>query len=105
MTVKGPGKVARAEFEYKVPIKDAHLMLGLCKAKLSKRRYFVPYQRKIWHVDRFLGRHLGLWLAEIELSSEDEAFHKPAWLGREVTQDPRFTNASLAEASSSPKLR
>jgi CYTH domain-containing protein len=36
-------------------------------------------------------------VAEIELSSEDEAFEKPVWIGEEVTGDPRYFNSSLIQ--------
>jgi adenylate cyclase len=39
---------------------------------------------------------MGLIVAEIELQSEDEAFEKPSWLGKEVTNDERFYNAYLS---------
>jgi adenylate cyclase len=35
-------------------------------------------------------------LAEIELAREDEPFERPPWLGPEVSEDPRYFNASLA---------
>ena len=34
-------------------------------------------------------------VAEIELSSEDEKFEKPDWLGKEVTGDIRYFNSML----------
>ena len=34
-------------------------------------------------------------IAEIELSSEDESFKKPGWLGKEVSHDARYYNSSL----------
>ncbi len=34
-------------------------------------------------------------VAEIELQREDEVFERPGWLGREVTDDPRYFNANL----------
>ena len=40
----------------------------------------------------------GLVLAEVELSSEDEAFVKPAWLGQEVTGDARYYNSMLMKS-------
>ena len=39
----------------------------------------------------------GLVIAEIELTSEDDAFSKPPWLGDEVTGDPRYYNANLID--------
>jgi len=38
-----------------------------------------------------------LILAEIELSSEDEPFEKPAWLGKEVSGDRRYYNSMLTK--------
>ena len=34
-------------------------------------------------------------MAEVELSSEDEMFMRPVWLGEEVTGDPRYYNSML----------
>ena len=34
-------------------------------------------------------------MAEVELSSEDEEFLKPEWLGEEVTGDERYYNSQL----------
>jgi CYTH domain-containing protein len=48
-------------------------------------------------VDEFFGENEGLILAEIELSSPDETFDHPAWLGGEVTGDLKYYNACLAE--------
>jgi adenylate cyclase len=49
-----------------------------------------------WEVDEFLGENAGLIVAEIELSSEDQPFARPPWLGAEVTGDARYVNANLA---------
>jgi adenylate cyclase len=38
-----------------------------------------------------------LVVAEIELPNEDKAFEKPDWLGKEVTSDRRYSNASLVK--------
>jgi adenylate cyclase len=46
-------------------------------------------------VDEFMGDNAGLTVAEIEVGSEDEAFERPAWLGREVTGDPKYYNSAL----------
>jgi adenylate cyclase len=35
-------------------------------------------------------------VAEIELSSADEAFARPAWIGAEVTEAVRYYNLALA---------
>jgi len=49
----------------------------------------------VWEVDEFLGANAGLVVAEIELSSEDQVFDKPEWVGEEVTDDLRYLNSSL----------
>jgi adenylate cyclase len=34
-------------------------------------------------------------VAEVELSSEDETFERPDWIGEEVSHDARYYNTSL----------
>ena len=94
LTIKGPGMRMRSEFEYEIPSKDALELLKLCGPyTLEKTRY----QLGNWEVDRYYGRHAGLWLAELELPSEKSKLpvRLPEWLGREVTTDRRFTNSNL----------
>ena len=55
----------------------------------------VPYGEHVYEVDEFHGDNLGLVMAEVELSSEDEEFLKPEWLGEEVTGDERYYNSQL----------
>lgn len=98
LTIKG-GQVGagRLEFEYGVPVPEAEIMLEqLCiKPLIEKNRYRITHRGSLWEVDEFFGDNQGLVLAEIELSSEDQPFDMPDWIGREVTGDPRYYNASL----------
>jgi adenylate cyclase len=55
----------------------------------------VPSGKHIFEVDEFHDKNEGLLIAEIELSSDDEDFEKPGWLGQEVTGDARYYNANL----------
>jgi CYTH domain-containing protein len=48
-----------------------------------------------WEIDVFEGENKGLVIAEIELSSEDESFDIPNWLGEEVSSDSKYYNSSL----------
>jgi adenylate cyclase len=106
LTVKGSGAIARPEAESTIEFAPALDMLDMCAAKLVKVRHVLPAGNgRRWEVDFFAGHLRGLWLAEIELGTEDEVFVKPAWLGQEVTYDPRFKNAALARATSIPKPR
>lgn len=97
LTVKGITVGAtRLEFEYPIPVADAHKMLEICEQPLvEKYRYKIAHAGLIWEVDEFLGVNQGLIVAEVELTSESQVFEKPDWVGAEVTQDPRYFNANL----------
>jgi adenylate cyclase len=100
LTIKGRSSgLTRAEFEYPIPVEDAVLMLDrLCERPLiEKTRYEEHVGGRLWTVDVFQGENDGLILAEIELSSESESFERPAWLGREVSDDPRYFNSELSK--------
>ncbi len=98
LTVKGaPVGLTAPEFEYPIPRDHAESMLVLCAdAIVEKTRYRILVENHVFEVDVFEGRNRGLVIAEVELESEDEAFPRPAWLGREVSHDPRYKNARLA---------
>lgn len=102
LTVKGPGAITRAEFEYEIPAADAAAMLPLCVAALSKTRYRLRVGAHTWDLDHFHEPFAGLWLAEVELDRADAPFERPAWLGDEVSDDPQYTNAAIALALTSP---
>jgi adenylate cyclase len=90
------GSIARIEYEYEIPGTDAEALLLLCRRPLiEKKRWLLPNDKHIWEIDVFEGENAGLTVAEIELSSETEAFGKPDWLGEEVTHDSRYSNAAL----------
>lgn len=98
LTVKGVSVGAtRSEYEYEIPAADADEMLNaLCeKPIIEKNRYKIPLGGITWEVDEFLGVNDGLIVAEVELQSEDQSFPKPAWIGEDVTDDPRYFNANL----------
>ncbi len=99
LTVKGRTEgIARDEFEYPIPLDDAEAMLDrLCVPPLiDKTRHRVEHAGHSWEVDEFHGENEGLVLAEVELATADERPPLPAWVGEEVSQDPRYFNANLA---------
>jgi adenylate cyclase len=98
LTVKSAvAGATRAEFEYPIPVKDARALLALCTGiVIEKRRHIVPADALRWEIDAFEGAHAGLVIAEIELPSADTPVPRPDWLGEEVTDDPRYYNATLA---------
>ncbi len=98
LTVKGETRnLTRAEFEYEIPVSDANQMLDeLCEQPLiEKTRHHLTHADHDWVIDEFHGVNDGLIVAEIELSSEDEFFEQPDWLGEEVSDDPRYFNSNL----------
>lgn len=99
LTIKGVTTGAtRAEFEYEIPAADGKQLLKLCNGPvIEKIRRIVAENGSVWEVDEFLGDNAGLIVAEIELSSENQVFTKPEWLGQEVTHDTRYFNSRLVE--------
>lgn len=99
ITIKGPGTLERPEYEYSISYNDGLLLMSsVCSTFLNKRRY----QFEGWELDEFLGDYSGLWLAEIKLPHRDATFTKPGWVCEEVTEDPHYTNSSLAEKGAWP---
>lgn len=98
LTIKGKTtRTVRREFEYPIPLDEAMQMLEqICIIPLvEKKRYTLNYENFEWTIDVFSGKNQGLILAEIELEAEDQAFSKPPWAGRDVSQDPRYFNSNL----------
>ena len=103
LTIKGKGNetgITRFEWEKEIPVEEAKSLLELCeKGVIEKTRFEILSGKHLFEVDEFYGENVGLIIAEIELSDENEAFEKPDWLGKEVTNDERFYNAYLSKNS------
>ena len=102
LTVKGRGegkeKISRTEIEARIDVDKAKLLIDqFCGNVITKTRYKIKVDSHTWEIDRFHGVNEGLWIAEIELKSEDEEFVKPSFIGDEVTHDPKYTNVRLAD--------
>lgn len=99
LTIKGSNKknsISRFEWEKEITKEEANELIQLCEVGIiDKKRYIVPFGDKIIEVDEFYGENEGLILAEIELDDENENIEKPNWLGKEVTDDPRYYNSML----------
>lgn len=89
----------RGEWEYEIPATDACEMLTATgRPCLHKTRYIIPADNGLkWEVDEFHNPCPGLMVAEIELPRADFPFSRPAWLGDEVTGDPRYYNSEIAK--------
>jgi adenylate cyclase len=100
LTLKGVTRgIARSEFEYEIPVGDAEAMLAeLTQGPvIDKVRHLVAVGDHTWEVDVFAGENAPLVMAEVELAHADEAFEVPPWAGADVSDDPRYYNANLAE--------
>ena len=99
LSIKAPlenSGFSRHEWEFEIPLSEASEILKVCLPRIIyKTRYLVPFSNHTYEVDIFHGRNEGLIIAELELTSEDEVFEKPDWLGEEVTGKPEFYNSNL----------
>lgn len=100
LTVKSAeAGMSRLEVETRITVPEAEDLLALRQgALIVKRRYPVAFGGLVWEIDVFAGDNEGLIIAEVELPSTDHAVDLPPWVGREVTDDVRYYNASLANA-------
>ena len=95
LTIKGPcskSGASRYEWEKEIPVSEAQELIKLCEPGIiDKTRHLIDAGKHTYEVDVFHGENE----AEIELSSEDENFIRPDWLGKEVTGDRRYYNSML----------
>ncbi|SMC43398.1 CYTH domain-containing protein [Rhizobium sp. RU36D] len=98
LTIKiGTNMLVRDEFEYAIPVADAEEMMTLAIGRvIEKTRHHVEFGGFLWEVDVFSGAHLGIVIAEVELQDQSDSPALPAWLGREVTGERRYSNQWLA---------
>ncbi len=98
-TVKLGSGVERSEFEDETSATLFDAMWPLTEGhRVRKRRYRVATAGGLWEIDEFLDRELTL--AEIEFEHADQKIDIPdfisAVLVRDVTDEPEYTNNSLA---------
>lgn len=108
LTVKGLAeRGARTEIECPIDpaaaraILDARLFTG---TPVEKTRSTLCIGKLVWEVDQFESGNAGLVLAEVELPEGETRRawdarvdrERPAWAGREITGESRFSNSSLA---------
>jgi adenylate cyclase len=98
LTLKfGSAARERDEFEYPIPLAEAEEMLAFALGRvIEKTRHHVRHRGYLYEVDVFGGQLAGLVVAELETPEDVSDEKLPDWLGREVTGESRFYNASLA---------
>ena len=90
------GGLSRFEWEREIPQRVAELLLARCEGVVDKVRHIVEYKGHTFEIDEFNGENEGLIVAEVELSSADEAVELPSWIGDEVTGERCFYNSFLS---------
>lgn len=90
--------ITRQEYEYPIPVSDARELLAICEQPvIEKNRYSLPVDNVVWEIDEFLGENAGLVVAEAELTDASQELRLPSWIGREVSDDPRYFNSNLVK--------
>ena len=101
VTIKGPsddGGISRYEWEREIPMDEGIELFKICESgRVEKTRWLVQSGKHIVEVDEFHADNEGLVFAEIELAASDEPYIAPAFLGAEVTGDPRYYNGYLSK--------
>lgn len=104
LTYKSKGLLAREE--YNLPLTQEayeHLRSKTDGILISKTRYLIPEKDNLTiELDVFHGTYEGLFLAEVEFSSKEEAttYIPPVWFGKDVTMDTRYHNSSMSRGVS-----
>ena len=104
LTYKSKGLMCREE--YNLPLTQEayeHLKPKADGVIISKTRYVIPEKNGLSiELDIFDVPYKGLFLAEVEFSSEEEAlsYIPPAWFGEEVTNSSKYHNSTLSKGDS-----
>ncbi len=89
----------REEREIKLsPKQFAALWPATVGRRLYKLRYEMPWKNFLIEIDIYRRKHKGLVVAEVEFPDRTACrkFKAPAWFGREVTGNKRYSNVRLA---------
>lgn len=91
--------LTKEAYEKLVPKTDANLV--------RKTRYLIPLENELTaELDVFEGLLDGLVFTEVEFPDEKTSneFIPPAWFGKELSSDKRFTNYNLSKLSNIKEL-
>lgn len=100
LTIKTGTGLVRTEIEREITNDEFNALWDVATdLRIEKRRHLVPLAGGlVAELDLFTGALADRRLVEVEFDTDDAAarFEPPIWFGREVTDDGRYTNASLA---------
>ena len=103
LTYKSKGLMTREE--YNLPLtKESykHMRPKADGILISKTRYLIPEKGGLTiELDVFDVPYEGLYLAEVEFSSEEQAlsYNPPAWFGEDVTNSGKYHNSRLSQGN------
>jgi CYTH domain-containing protein len=101
LTIKGitsASGTTRFEWEREISVDEAQQLMLLCEPGIiEKYRYCHQLDDHMFEIDEFLGDNLGLIVAEVEISDENETFETPEYLGKEVTGVEKYYNSNLSQ--------
>lgn len=101
LTIKAGSGLSRTEIERDLDPDEFDVLWAIAdELRITKQRHLVPLDDGLTaEVDVFEGDLAGHRIVEVEFESLDqaEAFDPPDWFGREITDNGRYTNASLAK--------
>ena len=98
-TCKGKGFLEREECNLPISSETYLDLFSKCGGRIiQKYRYRIPFGSYTIELDQFVNPCAGMFLLEIEFPDIREAasFCAPAEFGREVMEDPAYTNAMLS---------
>ena len=99
LTIKSKGNLVREEFEIKISEEQFSKIWNTTMGfQIFKQRMYVRLNEYKIEIDIFRKNLEGLILAEVEFTSisESEKFIHPEWFFREVTNEEKYKNKSLA---------
>lgn len=99
LTIKSGRGGVRVEEELALDARQAESLWQLTEGRrVQKVRRRVRVGAATVEVDEYSGALDGLVVAEVEFDDEEASrtFEAPSWFVREVTDDPRYSNRSLA---------
>lgn len=99
-TFKGAGTIEKLEFEYELNAEQfTRLWQKVESNTIEKTRYIIPLGNGLKaELDIYGGFLDGFMNVEVEFESVESAnaFVPPKWFGADITEDRRFSNASLS---------
>ena len=87
--------ILKKEFEYEIPISDAIELFSLCPYRLEKKRIKTTFEGNTVDIDVYPD---GLQIVEIEFDNELTSL--PAYCGKDVSDDKKYSNVEIAKRNS-----